>query len=49
MILMNPSDLITAPAVKQNLTGNQAADTINLIFNVALNANERSIAGRCEC
>jgi nucleoid DNA-binding protein len=49
MILMNKSDLIAALAVKENLTENQATDTIDLIFNVELNADERSITGRCKC
>jgi hypothetical protein len=45
---MNKSNLITAPAAKENLT-EKAADTINLTFNIELNANERSITGRCKC
>jgi integration host factor subunit beta len=30
---MNKSDLISALAAEENLTANQASDTINLIFN----------------
>jgi integration host factor subunit beta len=30
---MNKSDLIDALAAKENLTANQATDTINLVFN----------------
>jgi nucleoid DNA-binding protein len=49
MTLMNPSDLIAALAAKENLTENQVTDTINLIFDVELNADERNIIGRCKC
>jgi hypothetical protein len=49
MILMNPPDLIAALAVKQSMTENQATDTINPVFPVELNADERSITGRRIC
>ncbi len=46
---MNTSDLITALGAKENMTENKATDIINLIFNVELNADERSITGRYKC
>jgi hypothetical protein len=46
---MNTSDLIATPAAKQNLTDNQATDTINPVFPVEWNADGRSITGRRIC
>jgi hypothetical protein len=46
---MNTSDLIAALGAEKNPTENQATEIINLISNVELNADERSITERYKC
>jgi nucleoid DNA-binding protein len=43
---MNKSDLIEALAVKENLTENQATDTINLVFTGFYGCSEKGRQNR---